>query len=77
LDVADRYIAENAEPGDVAITADIPLAAKLVEKGGTAIDPRGDEYTEENVGDRLAFRDLMDGLRGAGMLETRRRASPL
>ena len=70
LDVADRYIAENAEPGDVAITADIPLAAKLVEKGVTAIDPRGDEYTEENVGDRLAFRDLMDGLRGSGMLET-------
>lgn len=69
LDVADRHIAEHAEPGDVAITADIPLAARLVEKQVTVIDPRGDEYTEENVGERLAFRDLMDGLRGAGLLE--------
>ena len=69
LDVADRHIAEHAEPGDVAITADIPLAARLVEKQVTVIDPRGDEYTEENVGERLAVRDLMDGLRGAGLLE--------
>lgn len=69
LDVADRHIAETAEPGDVAITADIPLAARLVEKQVAVIDPRGEEYTEENVGDRLAFRDLMDGLRGAGMLD--------
>lgn len=68
-DVADRHIAEHAEPGDVAVTADIPLAARLVEKNVMAIDPRGEEYTEENVGDRLAVRDLMDGLRGAGMLE--------
>jgi uncharacterized protein YaiI (UPF0178 family) len=69
LDVADRHIAETAEPGDVAVTADIPLAARLVEKQVAVIDPRGEEYTEENVGDRLAFRDLMDGLRGAGMLD--------
>jgi uncharacterized protein YaiI (UPF0178 family) len=69
LDVADRHIAETAEPGDIAITADIPLAARLVEKQVAVIDPRGEEYTEENVGDRLAFRDLMDGLRGAGMLD--------
>lgn len=68
-DVADRHIAEHAEPGDVAITADIPLAARLVEKQVTVIDPRGDEYTEENVGERLAVRDLMDGLRGAGLLD--------
>jgi uncharacterized protein len=67
--VADLHIAEHAEPGDVAVTADIPLAARLVEKNVMAIDPRGDEYTEENVGERLAVRDLMDGLRGAGMLE--------
>ncbi len=65
-DVADRHIAESAEPGDLAVTADIPLAARLVEKGVTAIDPRGCEYTADNVGDRLAVRDLMDGLRGAG-----------
>ena len=68
-DVADRHIAEHAEPGDVAVTADIPLAARLVEKRVTVIDPRGEEYTEENVGDRLAVRDLMDGLRGAGLLD--------
>lgn len=66
-DVADRHIADHAEPGDVAVTADIPLAARLVEKQVAVIDPRGDEYTEENMGERLAFRDLMDGLRGAGM----------
>ena len=66
-DVADRYIAEHAEPGDVAVTADIPLASLLVEKRVLAIDPRGMEYTEENIGERLAVRDFMDGLRGAGI----------
>ena len=66
-DVADRYIAEQAAPGDVAVTADIPLASALVEKGVSVIDPRGEEYTPENVGERLAVRDFMDGLRGAGV----------
>lgn len=66
-DEADRHIAEHAQPGDVAVTADIPLAAILVEKGVAVIDPRGDEYTPENVGERLAVRDFMDGMRGAGM----------
>ena len=66
-DEADRYIAENAKGGDVAVTADIPLAAILVEKGVAVIDPRGEEYTAENVGERLAVRDFMDGLRGAGV----------
>jgi uncharacterized protein YaiI (UPF0178 family) len=66
-DVADRYIADKAEPGDVAITADIPLAAQLVEKRVTVLDPRGEVYSEENVGERLAVRDFMDGLRGAGL----------
>jgi uncharacterized protein YaiI (UPF0178 family) len=69
MDIADRHIAEQAEPGDLAVTADIPLAARLVEKQVLVIDPRGEEYTEENIGDRLAVRDLMDGLRGAGMLD--------
>lgn len=69
MDVADRYIADHAEPGDLAVTADIPLAARLVEKQVLVIDPRGEEYTAENIGHRLAVRDLMDGLRGAGMLE--------
>lgn len=66
-DVADRYIAEQSEKGDIAVTADIPLAAKLVEKGVTVIDPRGDEYTPANINGRLATRDFMDSVRGAGI----------
>jgi uncharacterized protein YaiI (UPF0178 family) len=66
-DVADRYIAEAALPGDVAITADIPLASVLVGNRVVVIDPRGTEYTSENIGERLAVRDFMDGLRGAGV----------
>jgi uncharacterized protein YaiI (UPF0178 family) len=66
-DVADRYIADAAQPGDVAITADIPLASILVGKRVVVIDPRGTEYTGENIGERLAVRDFMDGLRGAGV----------
>ncbi len=65
-DVADRHIVEAAEAGDVTITADIPLAAELVARGVHVIDPRGDEYTPENVAERLSVRDFMDGLRGAG-----------
>jgi uncharacterized protein len=66
-DVADRYIAEAAEPGDVAVTADIPLASALVAKRVRVIDPRGEEYTAENIGERLTVRDFMDSLRGAGV----------
>ncbi|HEU0054930.1 MAG TPA: YaiI/YqxD family protein [Longimicrobium sp.] len=66
-DVADRHIAEHAVPGDVAVTADIPLAAALVEKRVAVIDPRGDEYTPDNIAERLSVRDFMDGLRGAGV----------
>ena len=66
-DVADRHIAERAEAGDVAVTADIPLAALLVPKGVVVIDPRGEEYTAESIGERLSVRDFMDGLRGAGV----------
>lgn len=67
-DVADRYIAQHADPADVAITADIPLASQLVAKGLAVIDPRGREYTPENVGEILATRDLMSDLRGAGLV---------
>lgn len=67
-DVADRYIAEHAVSGDVAITADIPLAAALVAIGVLVIDPRGEEFTNENVGERLSVRDFMDGMRGAGVI---------
>ena len=66
-DVADRYIVEHAAAGDVAVTADIPLAALLVPKGFVVIDPRGEEYTAESIGERLSVRDFMDGLRGAGV----------
>jgi len=66
-DVADRYIADNAVAGDVAVTADIPLAAILVPKGVIVIDPRGEEYTVESIGERLSVRNFMDGLRGAGV----------
>jgi uncharacterized protein YaiI (UPF0178 family) len=66
-DVADRYIAERATAGDVVVTADIPLAAILVPKGVVVIDPRGEVYTEESIGERLSVRNFMDGLRGAGV----------
>lgn len=66
-DEADLYIAEHARAGDVAITADIPLAATLVQQQVRVIDPRGEEFTAENVGERLTVRDFMDGLRGAGV----------
>ena len=66
-DVADLYIAEHAERGDVAVTADIPLAALLVPKGVVVIDPRGDEYTEESIGERLSVRNFMDDLRSTGV----------
>lgn len=66
-DVADRYIAEHAVGGDVAITADIPLAALLVPKGVVVLDPRGDEYTVDSIGERLSVRNFMDGLRATGV----------
>ena len=66
-DVADQYIAEHAVAGDVAVTADIPLAALLVPSGVAVIDPRGAEYTAESIGERLSVRNFMDGLRGAGV----------
>ena len=66
-DEADRHISEHAVEGDVAVTADIPLAADLVEKGVVVLDPRGDLYTEENVRERLSIRDFMDSLRGSGV----------
>jgi uncharacterized protein len=66
-DVADAYIVEHAEPGDLAITADIPLAALLVEKGVLVLDHRGEELSESNVGERLSMRNFMDDLRSSGV----------
>ena len=69
FDVADDYIAKHAAPSDLVITADIPLAARIVEKGGVALDPRGELYTEENVGERLSMRNLMQELRAEGLVQ--------
>jgi uncharacterized protein len=69
-DAADRYIAEHAVAGDVAVTADIPLAAALVAKQVVVLDPRGIEHTAETIGERLSVRDFMDSLRTIGV-ETR------
>ncbi len=66
-DVADAYIAGHAEAGDVAVTADIPLAALLVPKGVIVIDPRGEEYTAERIGERLSVRNFMESLRSSGV----------
>lgn len=66
--VADRYIVEHSQPGDLVVTADIPLAAELVAKRVVTIDPRGDEYHPDNIASRLSLRDFMDGLRGAGSI---------
>src|SRR5258707_8560156 len=71
VNVADRRIVELVAPGDLVITADIPLAADVVAKGGQALDPRGELYTEANVGQRLAVRNLIDGLRGGGLVTRR------
>jgi uncharacterized protein YaiI (UPF0178 family) len=69
FDAADDYIAEHATPLDLVVTADIPLAARIVEKGALGLDPRGELYSEENMGERLSMRDLMQELRGAGMIQ--------
>jgi len=66
-DVADGRIVESASPCDLAVTADIPLAARLVAKGVAVIDPRGTLFTEENVGEALALRDFMHDLREGGV----------
>jgi uncharacterized protein len=68
LDVADGYIAKAAEAGDLAITADIPLAAACVARGAVVLDLRGTVYTEENVGEALALRDFHHSLREGGVV---------
>ena len=66
FNAADDHIAEAAAAGDVVITADVPLAARVVANGAVAIDPRGEVYDETNVGERLAMRNLMQELRSGG-----------
>ncbi len=67
FDVADQLIVQRVDSGDLVITADIPLAALLIEKGAFALSPRGEFFSLENVHERLALRDFMEGMRGAGV----------
>ncbi len=67
FDVADAHIVERAEPGDLVITADIPLAAEVLEKGAMALNPRGERYSPETIRERLAVRDMMEELRSSGV----------
>ncbi len=67
-DVADDYIVAHAVAGDLVVTQDIPLAAQLVPVGVVVLDPRGEEHTEESIGERLSIRNLMESFRSAGVL---------
>lgn len=68
FDVADNYIVEHIQPGDLLITADIPLADAAISKGGTVINPRGELYTTQNIKQHLAHRNMNESLRSTGML---------
>jgi len=67
FDVADNYIVQKCSDGDLVITADIPLASEVIEKGAHALNPRGEFYTPENIRQRLNMRDFMDQLRSSGI----------
>ncbi len=75
-DAADHRIVERMATGDLVITADIPLAAAVVEQGGTALNPRGQHYTAQTIGEALATRDLMTDLRSAGQLSGKEAGGP-
>ncbi len=66
-DVADNEIVARMNDGDLVVTADIPLAARVVEKGGLALNPRGELYSKEDIQSRLSMRDFMDSLRESGV----------
>ena len=67
IDVADSRIVRELAPGDLVVTADIPLAADVIAKGGHALNPRGEFYTPDNIRERLELRNFLDGLRGSGV----------
>ena len=67
LDVADNYIVQQMGAGDLVITADIPLAANVIEKGGYALNPRGEFYDKGNIRERLSMRNFMETLRSSGV----------
>ncbi|MFC5595049.1 YaiI/YqxD family protein [Lysobacter niastensis] len=66
-DVADTAIVERVHPGDLVVTQDIPLAARVLERGAVALHPRGERYTADNIAERLSIRNFMEELRGAGV----------
>ncbi|MFT5722477.1 MAG: hypothetical protein ACI9W6_002806 [Motiliproteus sp.] len=67
FDIADDYIVQKTAPGDLVITADIPLAAEVIDKGGLALNPRGELYSPESIRQRLNMRDFMETLRASGI----------
>lgn len=67
FDVADRHITDHVQPGDLVVTADIPLAAAVIERGATALNPRCELYTKGNIREALSLRDFMDSLRSSGV----------
>lgn len=67
FDVADNEIVRQCEPGDLVITADIPLASEVLAKGAAALNPRGERYSEATIRERLTMRDFMDTLRACGI----------
>ncbi|MCH8493546.1 MAG: YaiI/YqxD family protein [Idiomarina sp.] len=67
FDVADNEIVRLVQPNDLVITSDIPLAAEVIAKGGQALSPRGELFTENNIGERLNIRDFMDTMRSSGV----------
>ncbi|KMJ54059.1 hypothetical protein ACG97_04440 [Vogesella sp. EB] len=67
FDVADNHIAQQAQPGDIVVTADIPLAAQVVAKGALALNPRGELYSDATIREALALRNFMTELRDSGV----------
>jgi len=67
FDVADNQIVQRMQSGDLVITADIPLAAEVIEQGGHALNPRGELYTPDNIRQRLTMRNFMEELRSSGV----------
>ena len=68
FDVADSYIVEKSKPGDLVVTADIPLAAELIARSRIVLNPRGNLYSKENIQEQLNMRDFLDTLRGSGVM---------
>jgi uncharacterized protein len=66
-DVADDYIAENCDNGDLVVSADVPLAARVVERGGTVLQPRGRVLDHDNIDEALSIRNFGDSLRSSGV----------